>query len=147
MSSMSRVRCVLFLLIGSTLALTLAGCGPSASVGQISGKVTCDGQPVGEGLVSFHNPDTGAAAQAELESDGTFQVSNTEGGLPPGDYRVTIMPPTVQLPDTAETEGGLGFKDVVNIPQKYRSAKTSSLTAAVELGRNDLDFAMQTSNE
>jgi len=147
MSSMAKICYVLLVLIGSTLTLTLPGCGPSVSVGQVGGKVTCDGQPVAEGVVTFHNPDTGDAAQAELKPDGTFQVSNAEGGLPPGDYRVTIMPPTVQLPDTAETEGGLGFKEVTNIPEKYRSAKTSELTATVQTGSNNLDFAMQTANE
>ena len=144
MSRMAGIRCVLILLIGSTSALSLAGCGASASVGQVGGKVTCDGQPVGEGLVSFHNPDTGSAAQAELKPDGTFEVSNAEGGLPPGEYRVTIMPPTVQLPDTAETEGGLGFKEVTDIPDTYRSAKTSGLTAVVVTGKNDFEFTMET---
>ena len=122
----------------------LAGCTPSSGpIGRVTGEVTFDGAPVEEGIVSFLNREQGLAAQAALGAGGTFEVRSSAGrGLPPGKYEVAIMPPTVKIPDTAETVGGEGFKEVDNIPQKYRSAVSSGLVAEVSEGTNHLEFAM-----
>ena len=125
------------------LCSLFGGCGSSAPIGRVTGEVTCDGAPVEEGIVSFLDGKRGFAAQAILGPGGEFELRSTAGrGLPPGKYDVAILPPTVQMPDTAETEGGEGFKQVDNIPQKYRNAKSSGLVAEVVEGTNHFELAM-----
>ena len=95
--------------------------------------------------MSFFDSKQGIAAQAPLGSGGTFEMRSSAGrGLPLGNYNVAIMPPTVQIPDTAETVGGEGFKQVDNIPQKYRSAASSGFNAQVSEGTNQFEFPMTT---
>ncbi len=140
---MNRIQSSTIAFIALMTAIGLSGCGSSRPIGTISGRVTYNGQPVEEGLVSFYDPDTGAGSQAELQSGGVFRIRNAEGGLPPGEYRVTIMPPTVKQPDTEVTEGGYVVKEVPNITDKYRDVQASGFTDDVSTGDNEFEFAME----
>ena len=69
--------------------LCLCGCGSSAPVGEVAGKVTFKRKPVSEGRVTFQNLQTGAADEAELNSDGTYAMKSP---LPVGEYKVMVSP-------------------------------------------------------
>lgn len=101
----------LLLLLCGLIALVFAsGCGPNvesdqerlkrlvpnaAQTTKVTGKVTVDGAPVKDILVTLHNPKQSGKAQrpnARTREDGTFQISTyLEGdGAPPGEYHVTL---------------------------------------------------------
>lgn len=123
--------------------LLLSGCGSSEPTGKVSGKVTFKGAPVTEGTVTFVNKDQGGIAAGELQSDGTYTLFSTSGGLKPGTYRVSIMPPEVEIPGDGSTAPSTGPKDVDNIPEKYRNGESSGFEADVKEGKNEFDFDMQ----
>ncbi|QDU62814.1 hypothetical protein Pan216_36850 [Planctomycetes bacterium Pan216] len=121
------------------------GCGGENGppMGQVTGKVSYNGEPVNEGLVVFQSDDGRFAAQAELEDGGSFHLKTYLGGVPVGSYGVLVQPPTVTFPDTPDSPGGEGFKEVKNIPQKYRDKQTSGFKANVAAGSNDFAFEMK----
>jgi hypothetical protein len=122
------------------LVLCLAGCGGNRPpVGQVSGKVTFKGKPVGEGLVTFMNPEAGTGDEAPLNKDGTYTLATP---LPVGDYKVMVLPLVVQQQvDGKGPEVGVE-KPAPDIPGKYRTIGTTALKATVKEGKNDLDFDM-----
>ena len=112
-------------------------------LGRISGKVTCQGQPVSEGLILFRNKPKGVYMTAELQPDGTYVVRRASGeGLPPGTYDVMINPPLQDAPMGPALEPPK-IKPYPNIPQKYRSYETSGLSVTVAEGENPFDVDMQ----
>jgi len=124
--------------------LCVAGCGGSSEPqGTLSGTVTYNGEPVTEGVVVFSSSEASYGAQAEIGSDGTYALRTYEGGVPPGTYQAAVLPPTITLPDTEDSPGGEALKEVDNIPQKYRSTKSSELTVTINEGDNTFDIAME----
>ncbi len=80
------LSCVLPLL---GLAL-LAGCSSDGYLG-LSGKVTCEGQPVETASISFEPVEKSASrGSGAIVSDGRFTVPR-RAGVKPGQYRVTIL--------------------------------------------------------
>lgn len=97
----------------------------------VKGIVTLAGKPLPEGTVSFSNSATGNAAVAQLGAEGKFTVT---GGVVPGEYKVTITPPT-PTPDNPAPKASA-------IPEKYRNEATSDLKAKISSGANDLKFEL-----
>jgi hypothetical protein len=119
-----------------------AGCGSSDPLGTVSGKVLFDGQPVGEGTVILDNL-SGVSAQAVIGSDGSYQVTTIDGGLPPGDYSVMILPPEIPDPSSGEnTAPGTITKEMPNIPEQYRSFEATPLKITIQEGENQINLEM-----
>ena len=107
------------------LGIVMLGCGPSYDA-DVSGTVAMGGSPLTKGTVSFHPIAGGPVATGTIESDGTFAVQTalTEG-LPPGDYKVTVVatdppPPSVngeELPGILLTAPEFGRLD--STPLQY----------------------------
>lgn len=117
----------------------LSGCGRSETEAEsfwISGTVTSGGRPVEEGTISFEDPQTGSAGQADLGPGGAYELE-----LAAGSYRVAIEPPLVELMAPA-TEPHLAYKDMPSIPEKYRSATTSELEVSVSAEAEGVNFDM-----
>jgi hypothetical protein len=123
--------------------LMLAGCDQGPPVGEVTGKVTFQGQPVREGRVSFSHAEAGYGADALLESDGTFDVITDEGGLLLGDYRVSVSPLVVMDSSDPNTPPVGVEKPARDIPKKYRDEATSGFTASVVEGKNEFTFDMR----
>ncbi len=136
-------RIVSTVFFAGALSLAVAGCGSSEPLGTISGTVTHNGQPVEAGIVSFYNTETGKVGQAELQPGGTYEIDTVKGGLEPGQYQVAIMPPTETTTDSSTGEVTHETQEVSNIPKKYRDVRTSELSAQVEDGNNNFDFALE----
>lgn len=133
------------------ISLLVAGCGPAAApTGTVSGVITFQGKPVTAGTVTFRNDDKGLVASMPLGADGRYQL-RFAGGLqiPVGAYDVTISPPEPHVPTAGELASGdaAGKTSVPHaspdIPQKYRSPKTSGLTFEVNAGENTFDLDMR----
>ncbi|MBI3465935.1 MAG: carboxypeptidase regulatory-like domain-containing protein [Planctomycetes bacterium] len=135
-----RRPCVLLFVAASFLT----GCGePSQPVGDVYGKVTYRGQPVASGSISFQNAEIGYGADAKLGSGGEYHFETLEGGLPLGNYKVTVMPEMELDASDPKTPPVMKDKPAPNIPKKYRLPRTSDLTAAVKEGENELNFDMK----
>src|SRR5262249_5063699 len=125
------------------LGLGSAGCSKSGPVrGDVSGTVTFKKQPVTEGKISFYSPATGYGGSADLDATGNYVIKTLEGGLPLGEYVVTVTPLTYmdhsdQKPLPADKEN-----PAPNIPEKYRRPGTSPLKAEVKEGKNEFPFDM-----
>ncbi len=116
------------------LAVLLTGCGDSnPNTVTVEGRVTLDGQPVGEGTVTFQplEPAEGfprRPAIGTLAADGSYRLSTFEegDGAVPGSYQVVVVAvtggPTPEEPDTPE---------VWLIPQRYGTPGQSPLHASV----------------
>jgi hypothetical protein len=121
----------------------LAGCGPGGPpIGQVEGRVTFKGKPVTEGTVSFAN-DAGHGGEAPLDKDGRYVVKNRQGGLPVGDYVVTVTPATYLDSSDPKTPPVVEEKAAPNIPERYRRVGGSPLRGSVKPGKNELDFDMK----
>jgi hypothetical protein len=123
------------------LLLSLSGCGGNGTpVGEVSGKVTFQSNPVGEGRVTFQNTKTGAADEALLNSNGTYALTKP---LPVGEYKVMVTPLIVRRQVDGKGPVVGEEKPGPNIPQKYRTIGSTDLKATVKEGKNDLDFDMK----
>jgi len=121
-------------------AALLVGCSQAPPMGQVSGKVTFQGQPVTEGSITFLNLKEGGTAGADLSADGTYTVA---GGAVPGDYTVVINPPTeIVDTDPGKSPPAPMEKNMPNIPPKYRMQGTTTLSATIKAGPNTCDFDM-----
>ena len=132
-------------LVGCAIVFLLTlGCGSADPTGQVAGKVTYKGAPVTEGAVLISNSSTGVSAQAQIAADGSYTITTQKGGLPPGDYKVTVMPPEIPGPiGDGNSEPGMIVKPVDNIPQKYRIPTSTPLTVAIKEGGNEFNISME----
>jgi hypothetical protein len=131
--------------------LLLPGCGPQGPdlgpFGLVSGRVTYEGKPIAQGMITFNSPQTGHVATADLEPDGSYEMSlNKREGLPIGEYKVSIRPPLTAQHETDPSKMRRNnlydptlSKD---IPMKYRYESSSGYTAIVVEGENVYDFNM-----
>jgi hypothetical protein len=116
--------CVYPIVAMACLVAGISGCGPSGpTVVPVSGKVLIDGQPLTYGYVRFV-PTTGRASDAEIQSDGTFELrySGDQKGALVGEHRVEIA--------ANQTLGPTKVKWYA--PKKYASIGTSGMTYKVE---------------
>jgi hypothetical protein len=130
---------------GLLLPLLAAGCGPA--VGEVSGTVTYQGQPLGSGQIMFLG-DKGTAP-ASIAADGTY----TAHKVPVGTVQITVE----TIPPVSGGQGGnvagMGLNTegattaapgkYVKIPDKYKNARTSNLTYEVKSGKQQHDIVLQ----
>ena len=113
-----------------TLACGFVGAGCSGESGpaqrEVTGKVTFQGSPIEEGVITFEDAQAGYAESSELGPGGTYQLK-----APDGSYTVYVEPPVVVVEDTADSPGGEEEKQVENIPFQYRNSVESPLKAEV----------------
>jgi len=144
--------------------LILSGCNnPDSKYSMVEGTITYNGEAVAEATVSFQpvSPD-GESASGVTDATGRFTLTSvgaTTGGRGalPGEYRVTITKWEATPPDPDEeaysqgqityeqlqarlsaraTRGSSSVTTRSLIPERYRTASGSGLTATVTTGRN-----------
>jgi hypothetical protein len=96
---------------------------PDPALAQVNGKVMLKGQPVMGGHVTFVGAD-GGRSSAKIQKDGTYQLGT---GIPPGQYKVFLEPPTAA-----------GAKEA--IPQKYLAPDTTPLRVTAVKGGQTYDI-------
>jgi hypothetical protein len=130
-------------LLALLVPLGVAGCG---STGQVTGKVTYQGQPLGSGIVAFHWAD--ATRTSAIDADGHYTIQKA----PLGPARITVetMPPpggggkkgpqqsTVTVDGAPAPPPGT----YVAIPARYKSPEESGLTYTVVRGRQTHDIPL-----
>ena len=120
--------------------LVLTGCSGTDGPVQreVSGKVTFQGSPVEEGMITFEDAQKGYAESSELGPGGAYKLN-----APDGNYTVYVEPPMTVIEDTADTPGGEEEKQVDNIPVQYRNSVESPLKAVVAGDGTVQDFDLQ----
>jgi hypothetical protein len=98
------------------------------NLGQISGKVAFKGQPAPPGFVTMIGAD-GRRFSTSILADGTFRFRT---GLTPGDYRIAI-----------ERTPGAVIPKKLDIPEQYRSEKTSGIVIRVEKGNQNISLDLR----
>lgn len=105
--SMQSRRCVSPILVTALVAALVAGCGHGGpQMGSVKGKVTLDGQPIAQAVVTFAPLDGGPASSGMTAEDGTYRIACPLGeGAVVGKHRISIrsQPPVPamagQVPD------------------------------------------------
>lgn len=119
-----------------SLATAAIGCGGSYSA-SVTGNVTLDGMPLTNGTVTFHPVGGGAAAVAQIRSDGTYQLNiGKKEGLAPGEYKVTVVATEPVTPGDEEV-----IPEMLT-PPAYGDPKATPLTREVTRGANDIPIAV-----
>jgi hypothetical protein len=122
------------LVLLSAISVLLPGCGTRLPTVPLSGKVTWQGQPLGNGKVTF-TPIKLAdeslpkrPAIAELGPDGVYHVASfrENDGLVPGEYSVTVH--SYKSVTSLETPN---VPTVWRIPERYGDPSTSGLKFTV----------------
>lgn len=138
-----RESLVLLGLAGALLVLaTVAGCGDGRTIVPVSGRVTLEGTPVGQGKITFmptgSNEDSPLRpASSALDREGRYQLSTfgSNDGAMPGEYNVVIISlsggPTISNPTAPE---------VWAIPEHYGRVGQSGLSATVLDQRSPMTF-------
>ena len=143
MAQTSRIRMkqqLLLICASVVAAVIICGCGTGDKNPRykVTGKVTYQGQPVGEGTVTFENPDAGQVNSSPLDSGGTYALD-----LPAGAYKVSVAPPLVETKGTSDSPPDLIPKKVNNIPKKYWIQETAGLSAEVAKDKRTADFDLK----
>jgi hypothetical protein len=122
------------------LVALVTGCSksePRVPVQPVSGQITFDGKPAKGARVVFHpksasEPFPSPSAYADAQGNFAISTYSTGDGAPQGEYTVTVQwqPPVIK---DGDYQAGPDL-----VPAKFRSAKTSTLTARVAEGANSV---------
>jgi hypothetical protein len=120
------------------LALPLAGCGKGGPKAvPVSGRVTLDGQPLANAVVTFtpSSPDPNvkpipeATGRTDAQGNYTLQLDNRHHGCVPGSHRVRVS--------VFDRVGGTGQR----VPGQYNRNTTLTFTVPPE-GTREANFAL-----
>jgi len=136
-------------LVGLTMVFVLGcGSGDTREYGKLSGMVTLNGQPAPTGtIISFLNPESGAATSAQVLEGGKYAVHRAVTGIysvafvPQGGAAVEIDDPDVFMQQIASGT----YKEPkieTTIPKRFHTAESSGLTVEVKTGENTHDFQL-----
>jgi hypothetical protein len=124
-------------LVLASCAVLCCGCGGGASdtpeLGQVSGTVTLDGQPLAGANLEFVPQEGGRPSVGTTDEAGHYELrySQDEPGAKVGTHTVSIRTFSYSAPDVPE-----------KLPAKYNAQTT--LTATVKPGENTTPFDLQT---
>lgn len=130
-------------LLALPLLAVAVGCGDSADVpelGEVTGTVTMDGQPVPNAVLTFQ-PEHARPSYGRTNEEGQYELIYTDDN--PG---ATIGKHTVRITTAAEGDPDQGQEaQKETIPAKYNVQ--TELTANVEAGDNVIDFQLESGGE
>jgi len=114
-----------------------AGCSRGPQIVPVKGKVLYNGEPLEFGSVMFQ-PEAGQPARAEIQPDGTFELTTESPGdgatVGPNRVRVTCYEAQGAAASGSEGEMALG-KSL--IPRRYTDVDTSGIVIDVPPGGQD----------
>jgi hypothetical protein len=132
--SLSKMRRLPWLpmLLAFAVSALFVGCEETVSTGTVRGKVTLDDAPYADAAVVFMSPDSGQAATADIQPDGTFSIQTP---LPVGSYVVFLAPKSA----ASEQAGDQPVEESIDesVPEMYLNEATSDITFEVVEGEND----------
>lgn len=126
-----------------TLGLLAAGCGGQSNIGKVTGRVTLDGQPLADAVVTFAPAAEGSPSLGRTDSSGLYNLVYTReiNGAEIGEHKVSITTYSAADPEADPPVAAVPEK----VPAKYNGR--SELKATVEAGSNRLDFDLESAGE
>lgn len=102
----------------------------------VTGKVTYQGQPVSNGLVTFHPTNGAKPASGQTDKNGEFSLSTfeREDGAVFGKHKVTIK----AYKEGQDVSIVPADKLTYAVPKKYVEEKTTSLEVEIKKGSNEI---------
>lgn len=135
---------VLGLVAAVVSCCTLAGCGGANTpdTGNVSGVVTYNGAPLSDVMVTFV-PSNGRPASGPTDAAGKYTLSTfgTDDGAVLGEHKITITSAQADIPMPGTPEEAQAAPKAP-FPQSYMSVETSTLTATVESGSNEINLEL-----
>lgn len=131
-------RFLTFSMVFGFLGLLVTGCGSSGpQLGEVSGTVTFDGQPLDHATVVF-KPTEGRESAGVTDATGHYELgfAGEQMGAIVGSHKVRIIPAT-------EDDNGNPLPNAVRLPKKYN--EDTELTADVKSGDNTCNFDLESS--
>lgn len=152
---MNPYRCMVLTVSLWIVSLSLCGCGSASDqpeLGQVTGTITMDGQPLVATVVVF-SPDNGRPSRGKTDAEGKYEliyIGETRGAKV-GHHRVEIAP-NEEGEDESEIEAATVGEDVsaptspvkpekTRVPARYNT--NSELEADVKAGENVFDFKLE----
>lgn len=126
-------------LVFSLLAVLATGCGSGFT--PFGGRVCfSDGTPLPKGQVRFVSQTH--MATGVIQPDGSFQLGSLDvgDGLPPGEYRITIVGAVEETIDPATTYV-ISSKPLID--KRYEENETSGLTCVVTESKRDYQITVE----
>jgi hypothetical protein len=118
----------------------LIGC--SGGEARVSGTVEFDDKPLTTGMVSFHPVGSGPVALGKIDESGRYTaVVGAGGGLPPGDYIVTVVANEPMVPAKDPRMAPAPGKRFT--PEKYEKKESSDLKYTLTSGSNTVDLKIR----
>jgi len=119
--------------------ISLCGCGGSGEPrGEATGRVTLAGKPIAEGTLFFYSPELGWGQETPIV-DSQFAITLEDGGLPPGSYKLAVLP---ALTEAVDENGNTiqRHKPSSGLPPHASDPASSGLTAEIQAGKNELQL-------
>lgn len=110
------------------------GCSQEEAKGTVKGKVEYKGKPYTAAAVCFLDLQSGMAASANIEEDGTFQLEP----LPLGNYKVYLAP---KIGDPLAEAKPVQIDN--SVPGKYWSETTTDISHEVTAGINEMTMTLE----
>jgi hypothetical protein len=128
------------LIVTSTL-MAVCGCSMGPQLGEVSGRVTMNGEAVPFAYVVFQPIDPpGAYGSAYASESGEYalQYSKSRAGAPVGKHSVTIR--TASKDEIQVEDKTTGKMVTPPLPKSYRPRLEAKFEREVVPGRNEMDF-------
>jgi hypothetical protein len=141
----SFVRRYIAMALATAVVLSSIGCGGSGlDFGQVNGKLTLDGKPLGNAEVTFQ-PASGPLASGESDAQGNFKLMSSTGdkGALVGSHKVLVRPTLAGGAGGSASDGNTSGGDAAKIPAIYQDMSTSNLTANVSAGENTITLELK----
>lgn len=123
------------------MMLSAVGCGGS-SESTVQGVVTLDGNPLSDGSIAFIPSAGGSQAYGTIRGSGEYKIyTGRELGLPPGEYKVTVVSRKPAATQRTE-EGGPAPGGESITPRWYALPDMSGLLVKVEPGSNNINLEL-----
>ena len=133
----------------------VVGCGNGLTA--ITGKVTMDGKPLPNAIVTFFPANGGSSATGKTDDTGTYKLIGVLGeGLTPGSYKVAVTTAQTTVAESSDIDmnspeylamsSGVGMESVKTsapkepIPAKYNSS--TELVKEITTGTSQIDLAL-----
>jgi len=143
----------LFLITAGAVLSCTSGCGGYSNVGQVTGVITVEGEPLEGANIAFY-PTDGRASQGVSDASGRYELNyiRKQKGAVIGEHIVTIST-RVEAEidyrgDTVAQDGEQSTPTITagkaeTLPKKYVDRRTSDLRATVTSGSNSFDFDLE----
>ncbi|MGL6193725.1 MAG: hypothetical protein ACRC2T_02745 [Thermoguttaceae bacterium] len=141
--------CKIFVLPLFVMSLALlSGCSGDPVPGKVTGKITLDGEPVKQAIISFY-PSSGPSSMARSNDNGEYELLFTDDkkGAVVGTHKVTAS--TFAPSSMASTTGTAdpGAPQIIEavpeiIPAKYINKETTDIVKEVKSGKQVINIEL-----